>query len=77
MPGLTDQATVLAESAGCPRQIVQYGNFVYGFQCHMEFTVEAVEGLIQHSQQELADAPREAFYPLGRRDARMGLPADE
>ncbi|MEA7543776.1 hypothetical protein ONO12_25665, partial [Salmonella enterica subsp. enterica serovar Montevideo] len=42
--GLTDQATVLAESEGCPRQIVQYGNFVYGFQCHMEFTVEAVEG---------------------------------
>ncbi|MFP5557454.1 glutamine amidotransferase, partial [Salmonella sp. 741265132_CST] len=61
MPGLTDQATVLAESAGCPRQIVQYGNFVYGFQCHMEFTVEAVEGLIQHSQQELADAQGKRF----------------
>ncbi len=76
MPGLTDQATVLAESEGCPRQIVQYGNFVYGFQCHMEFTVEAVEGLIQHSQQELADA-QEAFYPLGCRNARMELPANE
>lgn len=56
MPGLTDQATVLAASVGCPRQIVQYGHFVYGFQCHMEFTAEAVEGLIQHSEQELAEA---------------------
>ncbi|TAB70352.1 glutamine amidotransferase, partial [Salmonella enterica subsp. enterica serovar Saintpaul] len=32
-----------------------------GFQCHMEFTVEAVEGLIQHSQQELADAQGKRF----------------
>ena len=61
MPGLTDQATVLATSEGCPRQIVQYGNFVYGFQCHMEFTAEAVEGLIQHSEQELADAKGKPF----------------
>lgn len=34
---------------------------VYGFQCHMEFTVEAVEELIQHSQQELADAQGKRF----------------
>lgn len=61
MPGLTDQATVLATSAGCPRQIVQYGNFVYGFQCHMEFTADAVEGLIQHSEQELAEAKGKRF----------------
>lgn len=61
MPGLTDQATVLATSVGCPRQIVQYGNFVYGFQCHMEFTAEAVEGLIQHSEQELAEAKGKRF----------------
>ncbi|WP_336221256.1 type 1 glutamine amidotransferase [Citrobacter amalonaticus] len=61
MPGLTDQAVVLATSAGCPRQIVQYGNFVYGFQCHMEFTREAVEGLIQHSEQELEEAKGKRF----------------
>lgn len=61
MPGLTDQATVLAASVGCLRQIVQYGNFVYGFQCHMEFTAEAVEGLIQHSEQELAEAKGKRF----------------
>ncbi|EPF2245208.1 type 1 glutamine amidotransferase [Citrobacter werkmanii] len=61
MPGLTDQAIILATSEGCPRQIVQYGNFVYGFQCHMEFTAEAVEGLIQHSEQELAEAEGKRF----------------
>ncbi|CAH6003518.1 hypothetical protein AN2353V1_1205, partial [Citrobacter koseri] len=61
MPGLTDQSVVLATSEGCPRQIVQYGNAVYGFQCHMEFTAEAVEGLIQHSEQELAAAKGKRF----------------
>ena len=61
MPGLTDQSVVLATSEGCPRQIVQYGNAVYGFQCHMEFTAEAVAGLIQHSEQELAAAKGKRF----------------
>lgn len=61
MPGLTDQAIILATSEGCPRQIVQYGNFVYGFQCHMEFTADAIEGLIQHSEQELAEAEGKRF----------------
>ena len=61
MPGLTDQATVLATSEGCPRQVVQYGDFVYGFQCHMEFTAEAVEGLIAHSEEELAQAKGKPF----------------
>lgn len=40
---------------------MQYGNAVYGFQCHMEFTAEAVEGLIQHSEQELAAAKGKRF----------------
>lgn len=57
MPGLTPMAKVLASSEGCPRQIVKYGDSVYGFQCHMEFTREVVEQLIAHSQQEL-DAAR-------------------
>ena len=42
MPGLTADCAVLAESDGCPRQIVRYGRFVYGFQTHMEFTHEIV-----------------------------------
>ncbi len=46
MPGLTPQSKVLATSTGCPRQIVAYGDLVYGFQCHMELTPEVVELLI-------------------------------
>ncbi|MCU3853489.1 type 1 glutamine amidotransferase [Enterobacter roggenkampii] len=56
MPGLTPQAKVLAYSEGCPRQIVQYGERVYGFQCHMELTPEVVELLIEHSQNDLRRA---------------------
>ncbi len=53
MPGLTPESKILAYSEGCPRQIVQYSKFVYGFQCHMEFTPEVVELLIEASQEEL------------------------
>ena len=38
MPGLTEDCVIIAESDGCPRQIVRYGKYVYGFQTHMEFT---------------------------------------
>ncbi|TLP61254.1 MULTISPECIES: type 1 glutamine amidotransferase [Pseudomonas] len=53
MPGLTADAKILAISEGCPRQIIEYSNLVYGFQCHMEFTREVVELLIAASQAEL------------------------
>ena len=53
MPGLTEASKVLATSAGCPRQIVEYGPFSYGFQCHMEFNPAVVERLIEHSADEL------------------------
>jgi GMP synthase (glutamine-hydrolysing) len=56
MTGLTPQEKVLAYSEGCPRQIVQYGERVYGFQCHMELTSEVVELLIEHSQNDLRRA---------------------
>lgn len=46
MPGLTGQAKILAYSEGCPRQIIEYSELVYGFQCHMEFTSEVIELLI-------------------------------
>lgn len=46
MPGLTEQSKILAISKGCPRQIIAYSDKVYGFQCHMEFTPNVVEGLI-------------------------------
>jgi GMP synthase (glutamine-hydrolysing) len=47
MPGLTKDSTIIAYSDGCPRQIVQYGPAVFGFQCHMEFNREIVNLLIQ------------------------------
>jgi GMP synthase (glutamine-hydrolysing) len=53
MPGLTAGAEVLAVSDGCPRQIVRYSPKIYGFQCHFEFTPEAIEGMIEHSTEEL------------------------
>jgi len=52
MPGLTPNATVIAYSPGCPRQIVEYGPLVYGFQCHMELTPDVVELLIAASEAE-------------------------
>lgn len=54
MPGLTPDATLIAYSEGCPRQIIEYSKLVYGFQCHMEFTHDVVELLIAHSEGELA-----------------------
>ncbi|MXP00665.1 glutamine amidotransferase [Altererythrobacter xixiisoli] len=54
MPGLTDDAVVIATSAGCPRQIIEYGPLAYGFQCHMELTPGVVEMLIAASAEELA-----------------------
>lgn len=53
MPGLTAESGILAYSGGCPRQIIRYTPRVYGFQCHFEFTPEAIEEMIEHSAQEL------------------------
>ena len=53
MPGLTKSSEILAYSEGCPRQIVKYTPKVYGFQCHFEFTPEAIEGMIKNCSPEL------------------------
>lgn len=53
MPGLTPESKILATSEGCPRQIICYAPKIYGFQCHFEFTPEAVEGMIKNSAYEL------------------------
>lgn len=53
MPGLTTESQILAYSEGCPRQIVRYTPKIYGFQCHFEFTQEAIEGMITNSAHEL------------------------
>ncbi|WP_341663169.1 glutamine amidotransferase [Vibrio sp.] len=53
MPGLTQDAEILAYSQGCPRQIVRYAELVYGFQCHLEFTSLELPALIENSAEQL------------------------
>ncbi|MBE0368631.1 glutamine amidotransferase-related protein [Pseudoalteromonas aurantia] len=52
MPGLLPTSKILASSLGCPRQIVEYADLIYGFQCHLEFTQQCVESLIIASYDE-------------------------
>ena len=53
MPGLTEDSSILAKSDGCPRQIVRYGRYLYGFQTHMEFTKEIIRQGILHDEKNL------------------------
>lgn len=53
MPGLTKDAKVLAYSAGCPRQIIKYADYVYGFQCHLEITQQGMDTMIVSCPQDL------------------------
>jgi GMP synthase (glutamine-hydrolysing) len=41
MSGLPMGSVVLAESAGCPRQIVRFARLAYGLQCHLEVDFES------------------------------------
>lgn len=61
MPGLTPDAKIIAYSEGCPRQIVSYSDRVYGFQCHMELTLDVVELLIAHSEPDLSRTEAHPF----------------
>ena len=49
MPGVLPTSKILAYSDVCPRQIIEYSNLVYGFQCHLEFTKESIAELIKHA----------------------------
>ncbi len=53
MPGLTEASKILAASQGCPRQIVRYAKRLYGFQCHLEITLEGIMQLIQAVPEDL------------------------
>ena len=46
MPGLTEDAVVLATSQGCPRQMIRFSPKHYAFQAHLEFDPESVDLLI-------------------------------
>lgn len=61
MPGLTADAEIIAYSEGCPRQIVAYSDLVYGFQCHMELTLNVVKLLIAQSHKDLNRAAAYRF----------------
>ena len=52
MPGLSDNAVVIATSKGCPRQIVRFSPKHYAFQAHLEFDPEAVDLLIAADGEE-------------------------
>lgn len=53
MPGLTADSKILAISDGCPKQIICYSPKIYGFQCHFEFTPDAIETMIENNAHEL------------------------
>ena len=53
MPGLTKDASILMYSEGCPRQIVRYSKYVYGFQTHMEFDHRSLQEGLKASKDEL------------------------
>jgi len=62
MPGLSDNAVVIATSKGCPRQIVRFSPKHYAFQAHLEFDPEAVDLLIaadgeEHLRQQNQELP--------------------
>ena len=54
MPGLPETSALLASSLGCPRQIVKYKNNVYGFQCHLEITLDGIKALIEAVPEDLS-----------------------
>ncbi|EHJ52208.1 glutamine amidotransferase-related protein [Streptococcus macacae] len=62
MPGLTDEALVLAASKGCPRQIIKYADKVYAFQCHLEFSKELVKALLAHEVNYDQQVQEEPYY---------------
>lgn len=62
MPGLSDNAVVIATSKGCPRQIVRFSPKHYAFQAHLEFDPEAIDLLIaadgeEHLHQQNQELP--------------------
>jgi GMP synthase (glutamine-hydrolysing) len=54
MPGIPDEAVLLARSAGCPHQAFRYGDRVYAFQFHLEPTADSIKLLLQNGADDLA-----------------------
>jgi GMP synthase (glutamine-hydrolysing) len=54
MPGLGEGSVLLGYSEGCPRQIIRFKPLVYGFQCHMEITLDGMKTMIEAVPEDLA-----------------------
>ena len=52
MPGLTDNAVVLATSQGCPRKSIRFSPKHYAFQAHLEFDSQAIDLLMAADGEE-------------------------
>ncbi len=63
MAGLTEECEVLAESDGCPRQLIRYGDLAYGFQAHLEFTREILAEGLRRAGHKLKDGGRYVLTP--------------
>lgn len=53
MPGLPAGGVLLAQSEGCPRQAIRYGDRVYALQFHMEMTSELLQGMVENCAGDL------------------------
>jgi GMP synthase (glutamine-hydrolysing) len=53
MPGLPENAVLLAKSEGCPRQAFRYGDRVYGLQFHFEMTESLLAGMVENCLSDL------------------------
>ena len=58
MPGLSADSVILAASEGCPRQIMRFGKYAYGFQTHMEFTHDIIADGIRDAGGEIKEKGR-------------------
>jgi len=61
MPGLSDDAVVLASTKGCPHQIIRFAPKAYAFQCHLEFTPDAIDDMISHFSHQLTNEENQMF----------------
>ena len=63
---LPENATRLAESAGCANQAFQLKHNVIGLQFHLETTAESARALVEHCRDELVPGP----YVQGEQELR-------
>lgn len=75
MPGLTVDSAVLAESDGCPRQIIRFGPYLYGLQTHLEFDREIVAEILENIPDSLSEPEKHPF--VQSREAIVGFDYSE